>query len=171
MHSYNSEVRLDDVHIDLIVSVVKALNANDVLELGFGSGALAEKIYGFPANHIVVDNWYDWNGSCPISKADYSKITFVESNEHTFIKRCCDKYDVIVSDADHFNSHLWFEDTLALLKDKGVCFFHDVSNPYFKNLETIYTSLKQKQNCILFNSSIYPFNRCDRGLLMVVKDA
>jgi len=178
-------VEMDMAHYELIKATAMALKPSNILELGIGSGkvtsALIDAIrFNQPkeCKLTVVDNWHDWNGIQPkISGIEQysSYVTIVTASEEAFIKNAKNehdkKYDIIVSDADHLNSHNWWSDTLSLLTDTGVAFFHDVKNPDYPKLCFIeYDADNHGWHTKVFNKSSRFTERCTRGLLMVYKN-
>lgn len=170
---YNAAVKLDECHLKLIKGVALALKPINLLELGIGSGAttraLLEAIDFNQLGHLTsVDNWHDWGGERPLDLPEHTHLTVVECSEKEFITSCTNFYDLIVSDADHYNSHLWCDKTLSLLRPGGVAFFHDVANPDFPNLQAVLNYVKQEGYFYkLFTRSSLAVERCERGLLLV----
>jgi len=175
-------VEMDTVHIDLIKATAMALKPLNMLELGMGSGKVtaalmeASMATGF-GQLTVVDNWVDWNGVKPnIHNVEpyiiLNRLQIITKSEESFVAENEDKpqYDLIVSDADHHNSHKWWHMTLSMLKYEGVAFFHDVCNRDFPNLNMlVYDIDAAGYQTKIFKNSSHPFERCNRGLLMVWK--
>lgn len=171
-------VEMDDAHIALIKGMAMALKPSRILELGIGSGkttnALIEAVQ-FNRNNCsitVVDNWCDWQGVQPeISGVIPPFVEIVTKDEEQFVRNESPlAYDLIVSDADHKNSHKWWRETLGLLTFQGVAFFHDITNPDYPNLRSIeFDADLEKWQTKVFNKSSTFTERCSRGLLMVYK--
>lgn len=171
-------VGMDHAHIMLIYGVALAIKPLNILELGIGSGAVTTALleavtYNGRGRITVVDNWVDWGGVRPeiAGLAHTSKISIVDSNEETAVNKWTPgTVDLIVSDADHMNSHKWFLTTMSLLTKTGIAFFHDVTNPAFPNLNTLIDTVKQHEYSYwVFRENSVAQERCDRGLLMVMK--
>lgn len=174
MQNYNNIVKIDDNHLSLIYSLIISHKPKNCLELGIGSGITTEHIIkAFIYNNIpldidCVDSFYDWQGICPPHISNIKDINLMISEEEHYVVNCPKKYDFIVSDADHFNSHKWIKNTFNLLNINGIIVFHDITNKTFPNLYTIvkYTQ-EQKYNYMLFNTNSRTEERCDRGMLIV----
>ncbi len=179
MKLYNTPdyVMMDQNHLDLIKSLVICNKPKKSLEIGIGSGAATSKIIeGYEYNKInldltCIDNFCDWNGISPI-ELDYVKqtknIKFIKSNEHDFIVSNIEKYDFILSDADHNNTDKWVDKTLDMLNDNGILIYHDVTNKDYKNLYSIVEYVKANNiQHMVFNSNSLPEERCERGLLVI----
>lgn len=170
---------MDNNHLDLIYSLVICSKPIKSLEIGIGSGASTKKIIlGYEYNQIkldltCVDNFCDWNGTPPSELATIERVTsinFIKSNECDFVLSCKEKYDFIVSDADHENTDKWVDKTLNLLNENGILIYHDVTNVDYKNLYSIidYVSENNIQHFI-FNRNSLINERCERGLLVIKK--
>lgn len=167
------EVVMDDCHIELIRALVRSAKPKKILELGIGSGAVTIAILDAVKHNqndaalTCVDNFFDWGGVPPHGLAlIHAKVA--SENEGNFIASCVDKFDFIVSDADHEHSHEWADKTLLLLNRGGIAVFHDVSNPDYPNLSrVIATAESMCFQTMLFNTSSRPDERCHRGLLVV----
>lgn len=183
------EVAMDLCHIQLIAATAGALKPNRVLELGFGSGLLTNEVmaalarFNIKADYELVDSWLDWDGKEP-EHLDYYKKNYpfqfkiTQSTEKDFIDQFRNSdmkpYDLIISDADHHHSHEWFMFVIqSMLADGGVAFFHDVSGPDFANLHANIEALQSieydEYDWKVFNKSTRIDERCERGLLMVLK--
>lgn len=138
-----------------------SLKPKTILELGYGTG-LTNGILrkGIRFNQLgeltVVDNFYD-------GVVFQTPGLIIDSEEH-FVHTTEQRFDFIVSDADHHNSHKWATKTFSLLNPNGIVVFHDVTCSLFSNLRSILTALP---NGILFNQSSIPGEECDRGLYVV----
>lgn len=172
-----NHIAIDHNHLELIYSLVICHKPKNVLELGIGSAYTTQKILnGFQYNKIntdldCVDNFFDWNGICPehISKL-IPNIKLIISNEKDFVMNCTQKYDMIISDADHGNTDKWVDSTMNLLNDDGIVIYHDVTNLDFPNLNNIISYMqKYHHNFLLFNKSSLSNERCARGLLVAKK--
>lgn len=167
--------RIDRCHLELIRGVGYSLKPQHILELGIGSGegtkVLLDVIdYNGWGDLISVDNWYDWQGVRPEGLPEHHKLKIVEASEEEYVTSCTDKYDLILSDADHNNSHKWVTKTLDLLRPKGVAFFHDVTNPDFPNLQLVINHIKQTGYFHrIFTCSSKTTEWCYRGMLMIWK--
>ena len=176
-------IQIDTVHAKLLHGLVLADKPKRVLELGYGVGFATDDIYSAleynqqPYTYTLVDNWSDkWteSGNPEKVKAKYSnKIDIVTSNEKEFVFGCKEKYDFIMSDADHLATDQWFEYVYdTLLADNGILCYHDVMlTSMFPNLYRIVErcqelNLRHK----VFDKSSLPEEMCFRGLIVIFKD-
>ena len=128
-------VAVDDCHADLIENLIKCNKSKKILELGFGSGAATNSILrgllfnGSKFDYTLVDSWHDWHGKIQEDAvAKYQDIKFISSSEEVFVKGNKEKYDFILSDADHENTDRWFYYVYKnLLEDGGILIYHDVN--------------------------------------------
>lgn len=168
-------IKIDDNHLNLIYGLITSAKPKNCLELGIGSGITTQTIInGFRYNQLpldidCVDNFFDWDGVCPEHISKYiGDVNIVSQSEQDFLIECQKKYDFIISDADHYNTHLWVERTLNLLSPKGFLIYHDVTNSSFPNLYTIIEQIKfYNLSHMIFNQSSLNSERCERGLLVV----
>ena len=182
----NEEVKIDWAHAGLVEGLVLSSKPKKILELGIGGGRSLESILtgleynNQPYHYTLVDNWGDWNGVMPPEVTElYSKKihNIITSNEQDFVFSCKDKFDFIMSDADHNKADQWFEYVYEnLLNDNGILIYHDVNmddnwpGGNFFNLRNIYHAVKTKKiSHRLFNVSSLPEEQCERGLLVIFK--
>jgi predicted O-methyltransferase YrrM len=152
---------MDLAHRCLVQGLIRAHKPNKILELGYGEGvtnsAIREAIEANQFGELtVVDNFFD-------GKIFETPGLIVDSEEH-FVHNTVEKYDMIISDADHNNSHKWNHITMGLLNSPGIAIFHDVTCSMFPNLRNILSEFPQG---ILFNKNSLPSEKCDRGLYVV----
>ena len=175
---FRDRTSMDIAHAALIASTVLSLKPARVLELGIGTAYLSKALllalqYNGRGTLTCVDNWYDWSGHRPqhITELETLGAKVVCNSEESFVHSSAgDQFDVVISDADHFRSHCWFEETLALVAPAGVAFFHDTNQPQvFAGLAT----LPERANELGLGSRHFTASssgeRCERGLLMVWK--
>lgn len=177
------EVKIDEAHSELIRGLVIASKPVSILEMGVGGGQSTNAILSAiefnqqAYNYTLVDNWLDFEGQCPREVVDLygERMDIVTSDEKDFVFSTEEKFDFIMSDADHYQTDQWFEHVYDnLLNDGGILIYHDVNlvDPdAFKNLISIYDKCKeQKKSHMLFNKSTLPHERCQRGLLVIFKN-
>lgn len=105
----------------------------NVLELGIGSGYVTMSLlhalrFNGRGKLTSVDSWFDWRGVEPPGVANLrgAGVNVVTSGEEEFVRAApADAYDLLVSDADHFRSHLWLDQHLRIVAHDGFLFFHD----------------------------------------------
>jgi len=178
----DESVKIDVCHADLIFGLVTCFKPEKILELGIGGGRSTDSILrGLKYNlsnfdYTLVDNWLDFNGVMPIEISDkYKKlINIITSNEKDFIFSTNQKFDFIMSDADHNHTNEWFEYVYEnILKENGILIYHDVNlfDNQWANLRQILEKCKQnKINHFLFNKNSRFDERCHRGLLVIFKN-
>ena len=171
-------IAMDQCHIDLISGWIKASKPKDVLELGIGSGRLTRAIqdaldYNMQGTLLSVDNWGDWGGNPPdeLIKTLPQSVLIVTANEHEFLAgQPKESFDILISDADHNNSHKWIDEHLRLLRPGGVAFLHDTNDPMWPGLSALPKTLVNLGfRTTHFTQSTRPTERCGRGLLMIHK--
>jgi len=177
------QVAIDQCHAALVYGVAVSQKPKRILELGYGSGRVTDMIQrarsfnGHASHYVLVDSWLDWGGTPPQGIAvrrEYGEIEIITSTEEDFVKGCKDQFDLIFSDADHLRSHEWFPEVIEkLLAPMGIAFFHDVMSPDYPNLrQTLHWLLSNAHKgyvARVFDESSRNDERCDRGLLMVMK--
>ena len=179
--TYSTVVKIDDNHAALVKSLVMCKKPRHILELGFGSGEACRAILAglrynsVPFKYTLVDNWMDFGGAPPeaIRAPEFDGVEFVSSGEFEYFQNCTSQYDLIFSDADHFNTQLWFDHVYkSVLKRDGTLIYHDVTNVgMFPNLLNIYTDVvEHKYHHVLLNRNSLPGERCDRGMLVIFKN-
>lgn len=180
-------IEIDQCHLDLLAGLIKSQKPVDVLELGFGSGKSVKSVLDALAyntneyNYTLVENWIDWNGVPQREQIEFMKeyknVKIACMNESDFVFNTPEKYDFILSDADHWNTDKWFDYVYTrLLNPGGILVYHDVSlgpekvDLYFKNLDNIYHRCKELDlNFVHFNKSTRDDEKCERGLLVIFK--
>lgn len=178
-------IQIDTVHAKVLNALVLADKPKRVLELGYGIGFATDEIYAAleynqqPYTYTLVDNWLDTHldysdGSPEKVKEKYSnKIDIVTANERDFVFGCKEKYDFIMSDADHHSTDQWFEYVYEnLLANDGILCYHDVMlTSMFPNLYRIVECCKEfNLRYKVFDKSSLPDEMCFRGLLVIFKD-
>jgi predicted O-methyltransferase YrrM len=174
-------MQIDIAHAELLNGLVVAGKPTSVLEMGFGAGHATEAILNgleynkTPYTYTLVDNWMDFNGQIPsdVTEKYADRLTnVITANERDFVFQCKDKFDLIMSDADHHNTEQWFEYVYEnLLNDDGILCYHDVTlTSMFPNLLRIVNvceelNLKHK----VFNKDSLPSEMCFRGFLVIFK--
>ena len=171
-------VKMDQCHLDLIYGMLVSHKPKKVLELGMGSGIATDVILkafeynGIPLDLTCVDNWLDWNFLKPkeISSYETKGVKVITSAEKDFVYSCKDHFDFIVSDADHDHAQEWFQQSFSLLAPGGIIIYHDVTNPDFANLYSLFQSARAEHlSHFLFNTSSRHEEKCERGLLVIQK--
>lgn len=170
------DVMMDDCHIDLIRSLVLSSKPATILEIGIGTGAVtATLLKAIKTNGIgsltCVDNFVDWNFNTPKGFEQLEgAVEFIQSTEEAFIDTCDRKFDFIISDADHNNTGRWFNSTLSLLNDGGILIYHDATSPHYPSVShCLRLAGEQNLDHMVFNKSSQPWERCERGLLVIMK--
>ena len=171
-------IQIDTVHAKLLHGLVLAGKPQNVLELGYGIGFATDEIYAAleynqqPYKYTLVDNWMDYSDPEEVKVKYANKIDVVTANEKDFVFSCEEKYDLIMSDADHHQTDQWFEYVYdTLLADDGILCYHDITlTSMFPNLIRILErcqelNLKHK----VFNKDSIPGEMCFRGFLVIFK--
>lgn len=172
-------IQIDTVHAKLLNALVLAGKPKTVLEFGYGIGFATDEIYAAleynqqPYEYTLVDNWLDYSDPEQVKEKYSHKINIVTSNERDFVFSCKEKYDFIMSDADHHATEQWFEYVYdSLLADDGILCYHDVMlTSMFPNLYRI-VELCQEYNLRykVFDKSSLPEEMCFRGMIVIFKD-
>lgn len=167
-------VSVDLAHATILAGVVASTKPDLVLELGYGGGYTTNAIlqalrWNTRGRLIIVDNWFDWNGIEPPGIAGVTDAEVVVCDEEQYVRNCeSQKFDILVSDADHSHSHKWVEHHFRIVKQGGILFFHDVTNDGFVNLRAIVEFVRDRgYPHFLFNKSSRSDENCHRGWLMV----
>lgn len=175
-------VKIDVAHAELLRGLIMSHKPKTILELGVGGGQgtdamLSALEYNEQAyNYTLVDNWLDFDYVQPPEVAERygSRINIVTSGEKEFVFSCDQKFDFIMSDADHHRADQWFEHVYQnLLNANGILVYHDVNlvdADAFHNLAGIYHKCRSdKIPHMLFNRNSKSGERCQRGLLVIFK--
>jgi len=175
--------KIDEAHARLISGLVASHKPDNILELGLGGGRSLDAVLlstEFNENSptvTLVDNWSDWSGVIPAGVLETydDRVNVVTSNEKEFVFSTSDKYDLIISDADHYHTNEWFEHVYDnLLNPNGILIYHDINlfeDEWFINLREIYEVCKKRSlNHFLFNKNSRHGERCQRGLLVIFKN-
>jgi predicted O-methyltransferase YrrM len=173
------KIEIDEAHALLISGLIAAHKPRRVLEMGFGRGVATQAILqGLEFNEVpfaydLVDNWTDFGRVKPdITEVErFFCINFITDDEKSFVHCEHVPYDFIMSDADHYHTHEWFDRVYTtMLAPGGILIYHDITNRDFPNLMSIYTHVYDSQiGHVLFNKSTRHSELCDRGLLVIFK--
>lgn len=188
---------IDVAHAKLIDGLVRAFKPVNILEFGFGGGRSHNAIAMgalFNANqpkYTLVDSWLDNGGTPPDdlhlsvnrhslnhkhhdrTANTFSHFAVVTSQESDFVRKACsdpDRYDFIMSDADHQHTHEWCGEVYThMLASPGLLIYHDVNGAY-PGLANVEGWLKARgAQTMVFNKNTREEEHCDRGLLVVYK--
>jgi predicted O-methyltransferase YrrM len=174
-------IKIDIAHANLLTSLICCNKPKSILELGLGGGRSADAIMkGIQYNqnnptYTLVDNWLDYNYVQPQNFVNTfgGKINIITSDEKSFVYSCTEKYDFILSDADHQHTNEWFEYVFDnLLNNDGILIYHDVSflpGHYQNLLEIYYKCIERNIKFKLFNKNSLPNEKCERGLMVIFK--
>lgn len=167
---------MDIAHGIFIFGAILAHKPKDILEVGIGSGLISKLIiagikYNQLGNLECVDNFKDGERPQLIDYISENAKVHIK-DEKQFILNCNKKYDFIISDADHANSHNWLSNYIEIANDDAFLLFHDTNNPNCKNLlshEKFFEKQKTVDIIYHFKKNSLANERCDRGLLVVKK--
>jgi predicted O-methyltransferase YrrM len=174
-------VKIDKAHSDLIYGLVVASKPSSIIEFGLGGGESTDSILrGVEFNqnsptYSLVDNWLDFGGKVPaaVLKRYQGRVNLITAAEKDFVFSTTEKYDFILSDADHHHTQDWFDHVYDnLLVPNGVLIYHDIDffESEFPNLRQIYfRAVERKLAFHLFNKNSRPEERCQRGLVVIFK--
>lgn len=171
-------IAIDAAHCDLLYGLIRAQKPGSVLELGFGTGASCVAMRRAllengtsSARYVLVDDWTDWGGLPFAAATDLRGVTLIEQSEEAFVLSCQERFDFILSDADHQRAERWFARTYCdLLAPGGTLCYHDVCNPDYPNLGTIVAQCQARGlRYVVFDRSSQEWERCERGLLVIFK--
>lgn len=175
-------VKIDVAHAGLLRGLIMSHKPKTILELGVGGGQGTDAMLSAleynqqPYDYTLVDNWNDFGFKEPpeVGERYGSRIRIVTSGEQEFVFGCEQKFDFIMSDADHHRTDQWFEHVYQnLLNPNGILIYHDVNlvdADAFHNLTTIYRRCQEYVlPHMLFNRNSRTDERCQRGLLVIFK--
>lgn len=175
---HSNVVALDRAHGVFLHGTVLSRKPKNVLELGLGTGYTTLTLlhalrYNGCGTLTSVDNWFDWGGKEPTGVEDLRRagVNIVSMGEEEFVRQApSDAYDLLVSDADHFNSQNWLDEHLRITQHDAFLFFHDTNTPsQFPGLATLEGRIRDKGlPCFHFTSSSRPDEHCERGFLFVM---
>lgn len=174
----NNIVAMDQNHAEFIYGCLVAKKPEKILEMGVGVGFVTKYlIKGIKYNQfgelICVDNWLDTGGQQPnFFKELLPDITTFElASEGDFVSASAnDTYDLSVYDADHFATDQRIDDILRITNHEGFLFFHDIMTQDFSNLYKIVERVRELgMPNYIFDKSTRTDERCERGLLFVIK--
>ena len=178
-----TEIKIDTAHAELIRGLVIAHKPKILLELGVGGGKSVDATLSAlnfnqqTYDYTLVDNWLDFGGTIPpeVTALYQDKLNIVTSAEKDFVLNCKKTFDYIMSDADHQQSHTWFEHVYNnLLNPGGILIYHDVNMfdlQAYPGLREIYQKCQStNKSHFLFNKNSLPDERCQRGLLVIFKN-
>lgn len=170
---------IDICHSLLLFGIIVAKKPKNILELGIGTGVGSETILNALKynqqnyTYDALDNLYDLGGNLSQTYLDNLKqnnVNIIVSDEKPYVEKCeNNKYDLIISDADHLNAGEWVDHIIRICKNNGIIFCHDVANEGYPSLKKYIDYVKN--NSIphyLFNSSSRPDEKCERGWLMII---
>jgi predicted O-methyltransferase YrrM len=177
---HDDTIKIDRAHADLLTGLIKSSKPKTILELGIGGGQATDAILsGLDYNqqkyqYVLVDNWLDFDGVMPsvVGETYGSRVNIVTSGEREFVFSCNEKFDFIMSDADHHHTQEWFKYVYdTLLADDGILIYHDVTlTSQFPNLiQILYRCQEFNLKHKLFNQDSLPGEMCFRGLLVIFK--
>jgi predicted O-methyltransferase YrrM len=169
---------IDTAHTYLIFSLIIASKPSKLLELGTGKGYATQSIlagikYNERGSLTCVDNLMDFGGIEPPFYTDLRNNgvnILAPMQEMEFIFSCKEKYDFIMSDADHAFSGTWTEMTFALLNPGGIVCYHDIGDIYPNSKLSLEAAKFRGYPKILFNLNSRQGERCERGFLVIKKD-
>lgn len=168
-------VKIDQCHIDLIAGLVKSLKPERILELGFGTGETTQAVlsaikFNGIGHLTVVDNWSLFNGSIPDHPIlDDARVSVHTGSERDFVAKAeTGRYELVISDADHWAAHEWLGEYLRICRPGGLIVMHDTASPHYPRLrDMIAICEKRGLPYFEFNKSSRPDEECWRGTLVV----
>lgn len=167
---------VDRAHAAFLFGLVLAAKPEHVLELGVGTGYTGQVILaGLSYNGIgkltCVDNWFDTDGiepACAQRLRDLGAEIIVSGEKEYMLAAPDQSYDLLVSDADHYQSHKLLMHHLRVVRSGGHLLFHDTNNRDFLGLCGIPEQLTKFPH-VHFMKSTRPEERCDRGWFWCIR--
>lgn len=182
---------VDIAHAMLLFGVILSQKPKDILELGIGTGVVSETILNavkYNSNEYKYDavdfcmvfsdktKRYEYQGNWAyptrqyIEKLRQENVNLIGLDEKVFVENCdSNKYDLIISDADHNRAGEWAEHIFRICKPNGIIFFHDICCKEYTSLQKYLDYVKE--NSIphyIFNECSRSDEICYRGWLMVI---
>jgi len=181
---------IDIAHAMLLFGVLLSQKPKNILELGIGTGVVSETIlnamkynstdYKYDAldNCFLISDWvsgaWDRAGGYPtrnyINRLKNENVNLIGDDEGNYVRNCeSNKYDLIISDADHTYAGERAEHIFRICKPNGIIFFHDICCKEYVSLHK-YIEYVNKNSIphYIFNQSSRNDEICHRGWLMVI---
>jgi len=182
---------IDIAHAMLLFGIILSQKPNAILELGIGTGVASETILNgikYNSNDCQYDAVdfcmryceetksyvYHGNWAYPteayIEKLRQEKVNLIGLDEKIFVESCdSDKYDLIISDADHERAGEWAQHIFRICKDGGVILMHDVACNEYKSLKKYIEYVEDnKIPYFMFKKNSRPEEICHRGWMMIL---
>lgn len=171
---------IDTAHASLIIGSLMSSKAQDILEIGIGTGFVTNLLltaveYNRVGHITAIDNFHDLGGNLPKNTLNIlyrqSKLNIIAPiEERDFIISTSDNsYDFLISDGDHNNAHQWIDHIFRICKPDAFMFFHDISNQLYPDLiKYKFKADELDKPNFLFKNSSRTDEQCERGLLMVI---
>lgn len=182
---------IDIAHAILLYGVILSQKPKNILELGIGTGVASETILNaikynsIECNYDAVDfcmafseetKRYEYQGDWAYPTREYieklrnENINLIGLDEKVFVENCeSNKYDLIISDADHNRAGEWAEHIFRICKPNGIIFMHDTAGNWYPSLQK-YIEYINKYSIphYSFEKTSRDDERCQRGWLMII---
>jgi len=192
---YNKEpyksAGIDVAHAMLLFGIILSQKPKNILELGIGTGVASETILNaikynsIKCQYDAVDfcmqysektKSYLYHGSWAYPTEEYieklkkENVNLIGLDEKIFVENCqSDKYDLIISDADHNRAGEWAEHIFRICKHDGIILMHDIAGDWYPSLQKYIEYIKNNSiPYFLFEKNSRQEERCQRGWLMII---
>jgi predicted O-methyltransferase YrrM len=182
---------IDVAHAMVLFGVILAQKPKNILELGIGTGVASETILNaikynsMKCQYDAVDfcmqfsettKRYEYQGHWAYPTHEYieklrkENVNLIGLDERVFVENCeSNKYDLIISDADHERAGEWADHIFRICKPNGIIFMHDIAGTWHPSLQKYMEYINNHSiPHYLFEKNSRGDEICQRGWLMII---